>query len=300
MGTPDGADMHALNGNTHRGRGATPPKRNRISRDSSTKKVQDHLRGCVFPFGEEEYYFITPFTDEGLELARCNAHKAAKTGQVTRYNQHKYKNVCLNPSKPCDTKKYTQGQLLCAERYMYLILNCKEQASAEYGYRFVCLWCRAHLTPNRCELYGGEDDYINWLENHPDHQPLFQPLETCWIPSKKVGFFARSRVGKGGIRQHPYLRFSVCSAYMEAHVFSKRIFNDYNTQPGNFGCSHLCHNPRCVRPGHIFVEPILENIARRSCSKRVYGLEENKIMDFCKCNPSCISVGVVHSLEDIR
>jgi hypothetical protein len=56
--------------------------------------------------------------------------------------------------------------------------------------------------------------------------------------------------------------------------------------------SHLCHNPLCVRPEHLIVEPRVMNHKRKNCLHKIQTPCCGQTVLVCKHDPPCIHDGL--------
>jgi len=109
---------------------------------------------------------------------------------------------------------------------------------------------------------------------------IFWPLELlrecayseCWTSN-----FARAEKG-----DKPQVRYATEKLYVSRVVSLFRTGSHVFYKSEALEASHLCHNPNCVNPFHLVMEPGLINKSRLSC--RIFNEERGYL---CPHNPPC-------------
>lgn len=84
------------------------------------------------------------------------------------------------------------------------------------------------------------------------------------IPSHEKGYIKINLRNTSGVNScQPFLHQLVITA--KGHGEQLRGAGPNGPEEFRNSVSHLCHNPGCFNPNHIFVEPHIENVQRNSC-----------------------------------
>ncbi len=114
-------------------------------------------------------------------------------------------------------------------------------------------------------------------------------LFDCWIPDP---------TRRQGLERLPsgYLRLNFSGRDVQAHVFTFLYWKPLYRVDGDI--SHLCGNPSCCNPDHLFEEDRNSNINRRFCPGILVDSATDYKYRLCKHQPRCCTSTFFNSVTD--
>jgi hypothetical protein len=162
----------------------------------------------------------------------------------------------------------------------------------------------AHMVQGMKKLAAAKQVALPVGIPHAHEHPLLEPL-LCWTVSLITGISERTSGGR--YNTAVYIQVSVAKdVKLQAHKLA--LCSDlkvpyHRFEDSGHDVSHLCHNKKCWRPGHLAAEPHAANVARNSgvgCAGWLYDVSTKGLYRVCQHEPSCMHVRILPSFDAIK